>query len=312
VVVVRAVVGFAVALAALAGRADAKTLRIPVTPFDVPPRSDRNPCEYVGLANDAPMDIRRFVVRTPRNHLHHILLYAYLGDDRDPSYFTHGLLDDEACAAIGPPDLAGHTLGLLGAIRAGVYTLPAGYAVSIGARQPVAIRMHAFNTSAKKTRRTVIRVKAFAADPAEVTHYLEPIDVGATSIELPPQARTTLVYDMVAPFPMKVVMVSSHQHRFGTRASIWPVVGGVEGEPIYENRRWAEPPLRWVPAPIRLETGDRLRLLCEWNNRFDVTIHHGPSALDEMCNVNGYFFRDVDLPRESRTGVGGDLIPVAP
>jgi hypothetical protein len=111
---------------------------------------------------------------------------------------------------------------------------------------------------------------------------------------------------------MNVVMVSSHQHRFGTRASIRPVLGGVEGDPIYENRRWAEPQLRWLPAPVRLEAGDRLRLLCEWNNRSDDTLRYGPSALDEMCNVNGYFFRDVDLPREARTGVGGDLVPLEP
>jgi hypothetical protein len=117
---------------------------------------------------------------------------------------------------------------------------------------------------------------------------------------------------MVAPFPINVAMVSSHQHRFGTRVSILPVVGGVEGEAIYENRRWAEPQFRWLPTPLRLETGDRLRVRCEWNNRSDQTIRYGPSALDEMCNLNGYFFRDVDLPAASRTGIGGFLIPLEP
>jgi hypothetical protein len=306
------VVGLTVALGLCAARADAKTLHIPVTSFDVPPQSDRNPCEYVELANDEPMDVRRFVVRTPRNHLHHILLYAYLGDDLDPSYFTQEPLDDDACAAIGPPDMAGHTLGLLGAIRARIYALPPGYAVSIRARQPVAIRLHAFNTSERKTRRTVVRVKAFAADPREVRHHLEPIDVVNDSFELPARERTTAVADMIAPFPINVAMVSSHQHRFGTRVSILPVVGGVEGEAIYENRRWAEPQFRWLPTPLRLETGDRLRVRCEWNNRSDQTIRYGPSALDEMCNLNGYFFRDVDLPAPSRTGIGGFLIPLEP
>ena len=300
------------ALAGAAARTDAKTLRIPVTSFDVAPASDRNPCEYVELGNDEAMDIGKFEVRTPRNHLHHILLYAYLGENRDPALYTKALVDDDACAAIGPPDMAGHTMGLLGAIRAGTYALPSGFAVSIGPRQPVVIRMHAFNKSPRKTRKTVIRVTATAADPAEVKHHLEPIDVVTETLELPPRTRTTYVADMVAPFPMNVAMVSSHQHRLGTRASIRPVIGGVEGEPIYENRRWAEPQLRWLPTPIRLDTGDRLRLLCEWDNRTDDTVRHGPSALDEMCNLNGYFFRDVDLPREARTGVGGALVPVAP
>ena len=172
--------------------------------------------------------------------------------------------------------------------------------------------MHAFNESARKTRKTVIRITATAADPSEVKHHLEPMDVVGKTFELPPQTRTTWVADMVAPFPMNVVMVASHQHRFGTRVNIRPVVGGVEGDPIYENRRWAEPHLRWTDTPIRLDTGDRLRLFCEWNNRSDETLRYGPSALDEMCNLNGYFFRDVDLPREQRTGVTGDLMPLVP
>ena len=306
------VAGVFLMFAGLVARADAKTLRIPVTSFDVAPASDRNPCEYVELGNDDAMDLRKFEVRTPRNHLHHILLYAYLGADRDPALFTKALIDGDACVAIGPPDMAGHTLGLLGAVRAGTYTLPAGYAVSIGPRQPLAIHMHAFNESARKTRKTVIRITATAADPSEVKHHLEPMDVVGKTFELPPQTRTTWVADMVAPFPMNVVMVASHQHRFGTRVSIRPVIGGVEGDPIYENRRWAEPHLRWTDTPIRLDTGDRLRLFCEWNNRSDETLRYGPSALDEMCNLNGYFFRDVDLPREQRTGVTGDLMPLVP
>ena len=182
------VAGVVLMFAGLAARADAKTLRIPVTSFDVAPASDRNPCEYVELGNDHAMDLRKFEVRTPRNHLHHILLYAYLGADRDPALFTKALVDGDACVAIGPPDMAGHTLGLLGAVRAGTYTLPAGYAVSIGPRQPLAIHMHAFNTSARKTRKTVIRITATAADPSEVKHHLEPMDIVGKTFELAPQA----------------------------------------------------------------------------------------------------------------------------
>jgi hypothetical protein len=88
------------------------------------------------------------------------------------------------------------------------------------------------------------------------------------------------------------------------------VAGGVEQPAVYENRRWNEPPLRWLHPPLRLEAGDRLRLDCEWNNRSDETIGYGPFARDEMCNLNGYFFRDVEVPPEARTGVGGELVPV--
>jgi len=54
------VAGLVLMLASSAVCADAKTLRIPVTSFDVAPESDRNPCEYVALKNDEAMDIRKF------------------------------------------------------------------------------------------------------------------------------------------------------------------------------------------------------------------------------------------------------------
>src|SRR5688572_19535918 len=124
VTVVR-VLGLAVLLAGAASDAPARPITLRLTPFDVGPESDRNPCEYVELSNAEAVDVSRFEVRTPRNRLHHILLYAYLGDDRDPRHLTNGVPRyGDACAAIGPPDMAGHTLGLLGAVRHGVYPLP--------------------------------------------------------------------------------------------------------------------------------------------------------------------------------------------
>ena len=289
--------------------ASGRSLRVPLTPFEVPPGQDRIPCEYIELPNPTAMDIRQFEVRAPRTRLHHILLYAYLGDDRDPQYLTHGLRDDLACVNLGPPDIASHTMGLLGAVRAGVYALPKGYAVSLRPRQPVSVNMHAFNAT-RKPRRAVVRLRLVSATPDEVRHHLEPIDIVSTTFELPPQAHTVHTADFTAPFPMNVAMVSSHQHRFGTRVTIQPIVAGTVQAAIYENVRWREPPLRWLDPPLRLERGDRLRVRCEWQNRSDTTLRYGKSANDEMCNLNGYFFRDDEVAPEARTGVGGFLEPV--
>jgi hypothetical protein len=101
------------------------------------------------------------------------------------------LVDGDACPAIGPPDLAGHTLGLLGAVRAG-----------------------------------------FVHDPGGLCG----VDRGSPADRDPP-ARVQRV--------------------------------------------------RAEDAPHRRP-------------------HH------EMCNLNGYFFRDVELPREGRTGVTGYLAPREP
>jgi hypothetical protein len=102
--------------------------------------------------------------------------------------------------------------------------------------------MHAFNVKTRP-RRAVVRVKLVAAEPGEVRHHLEPIDIVGDGFELPPQADTIFTADFIAPFPIAVAMVSSHQHRFGTRVTVRPVVGGAEQAVVYEkpagaSRRW--------------------------------------------------------------------------
>ena len=296
------------AVVAGASRSSQRPLHVRLTPFDVAAGTDRIPCEYLPLPNEEAVDVQRIEVRS-HAHLHHILVYGYLGDDRNPRYFTHGLGAVDGCVDVGPPDLASHTLGLLGSVRQGDYDLPAGYAVTLLPHQPVQVQTHVFNPS-RRRRRAVVRLRFVPADTGAVRHHLEPIDVTTATLELPPHTEITQVADFVAPFDMNVDMLSSHQHRRGTHVTVHPIVDGVDQGQAYENVRWNEPPLHWVDPPLRLRAGDRLRVGCTWNNTTDETVHYGPSANDEMCNLNGYFHRDVDLPASARTGVGGTLVPV--
>jgi hypothetical protein len=154
-------------------------------------------------------------------------------------------------------------------------------------------------------------LKIVPADPGSVRHHLEPFDALALFFELPPREQTVHVADFTAPIDMNVAMLASHQHRYGTRVTVHPIVGGVEQGQVYENLHWREPTLRWLDPAIRLRAGDRLRVRCEWDNRSDERLRYGGAATDEMCNLNGYFFRDAEVAPEARTGVRGVLLPVA-
>jgi hypothetical protein len=288
---------------------NARSFRVRLTPFVVDSQSERLPCEYVTLGNAKAMDVREIDVDAPRG-LHHILLYAYEGDDRDPRYLTHGIREGLGCFSVGPPDLYGDLVGLLGAVRGGPYRMPEGYAVSLRADQPVSVQTHVFNATRSRRIRSAVRLRFVGAKPGTVRHHLSPIDALAITFELPPGETSVFTGDFIAPFDLNVAMVSSHQHQHGTSVVVHPVVGGVEQDPIYENHRWSEPHLRWLDPPVRLRQGDRLRVRCEWLNTTDHPLHYGASANDEMCNLNGYFFRDMEVAPEARTGASGFLVPV--
>ncbi len=302
---------FASFAAATVASAGARPFQVRFTPVEVAPGRDRIACEYLELPNRTTMDVRRFVVDAhPR--VHHVALAAYLGTDRDPRWFSDGkLVDGIGCWAIGPPDMAQHQTGLLGAVRTGAYDIPDGYAVTLLAHQPVEMVTHALNPK-YHTERTHVRLTVVPADPRRVRHHLEPLDVLAFGFELPPHAQTTYVADFVAPITVNVAMLASHQHRYGTRVAVYRVSDGVEGEQIYENLNWREPKLAWLDPPVRLRAGERLRVHCEWNNLGDVTLRYGGSATDEMCNLEGYVFRDVDPPPTERGAVGGFLAAPTP
>ena len=118
-------------LATSLASARARPFHVRFTPMKVDPGRDRLACEYLALPNRTQVDVRRFVIRA-RPRIHHVAIGAYLGDDHDPRYWSHGrLADGIGCWVIGPPDYAQHTTGLLGAVRTGVYDLPDGYAVTL-------------------------------------------------------------------------------------------------------------------------------------------------------------------------------------
>ena len=298
-------------VAASVASARERPFHVRFTPMAVQPGRDRLSCEYLELPNRTLLDVQRFVIRA-RPRIHHVAIGAYLGQNRDPQYLSHGQLRDGIqCWAIGPPDMAEHATALLGAVRPGAYDIPDGYAVTLLPHQPVSVVTHTFNRSRRK-RTTRVRLTVVPASPAKVVHHLEALDALALYFELPPQQKTEYVADFTAPIDVNVAMLASHQHRYGTRVAVHRVIGGIEAEQIYENLNWREPKLVWLDPPVHLAAGERLRVHCEWDNRSDQTLRFGGSANDEMCNLEGYVFRDVELPPESRGTIGGILLPPTP
>jgi hypothetical protein len=310
VIAARLLVLASFAAATVAGARE-RPFHVRFTPMEVLPGRDRLTCEYLELPNPTTLDVSRFVVRA-RPRIHHVAIGAYVGQDRDPRYLSNGnLLDGIGCFVIGPPDMAQHATALLGAVRTGAYDLPDGYAVTLLPHQPVSVVTHTFNRS-RRTQTTHVRLTVVPADPASVRHHLEALDALALYFELPPHEKTVYVADFTAPIDLNVAMLASHQHRYGTRVAVHRVVDGVEAEQIYENLNWREPRLGWLDPPVHLRAGDKLRVHCEWDNRGDRTLRFGGSANDEMCNLEGYVFRDVEVPPEERGSIGGLLSPVTP
>jgi hypothetical protein len=269
----------------------ARGQQVRMSPFTIPPSGEREVCEYRRLANRKTVDAQEFkFAASPGTH--HIAVWAYFGEDRDPSNFPSKPTDSVGCNGFGPADSYNKST-LAGSGRGGSYAVrfPEGIALRLAPHQPVFLNAHYRNGTPDVMRPEIV----FNVTPARrgtVRHHAESLTVGNYSIDIPPHSVATLVSEWHAPIDLNVIELASHQHKRGTRFTIERLEGGASTGPIYESTNWETPLELWPDEPMRVRAGDGFRFTCEWKNDDDYPVHFGVTTNDEMCFVTGYYYRD--------------------
>src|SRR5215510_15257759 len=79
----------------------ARGFQMRMTPFVIPPRGDREGCEYAVAPNRKAIDVAGFDVKaTPGTH--HFVVWQYTGEDRNPADFWSGIAYVPGCTGLGP------------------------------------------------------------------------------------------------------------------------------------------------------------------------------------------------------------------
>ena len=88
-----------------------------------------------------------------------------------------------------------------------------------------------------------------------------------------------------------LILITTHQHRLGTHASVWesPAAGQL-GRQIANDANWSDPALSPLSPVYDFDGTNGLSYQCDWNNTTDTDVHFGESALDEMCFFGGYYY----------------------
>jgi copper type II ascorbate-dependent monooxygenase-like protein len=298
----------------LGGAVDAKRLHLRkprhgfqmrMTPFVIPPNTDREGCEYRTTPNRKAMDVQAFELRaTPGTH--HFVVWDYLGRDRNPTDFWTGIRYSPGCVGLGPQDSFATTANLFGmqTARARV-EFPPGIAVRLDPHAIVYPNLHFHNYTDKPVLGQAV-FNFVAARDGTVLHHAQALTVGTFQINIPPLSTAALTGEWRTPNVLNIVQLSTHQHHRGTLMSIHHIdaAGNDMGELVVSDN-WEHPNVQWYPQTLRLAAGEGLRFTCEWNNPDDHAVHFGPTTEDEMCFVTGYFYPD----DESVPATGPGCIP---
>ena len=173
------------------------------------------------------------------------------------------------------------------------FAFPAGVGMDIPASSNVKIEAHYINTTASAIQGqgtvTFHATPKASAPKYQAANFLA---VGTIQIDIPPNSTySTGPRFQVIPPDMHMVLVTTHEHRLGTRAQAWASASaGDLSNPIADDMDWANPAWRALTPQIDFDGTNGLTFQCDWANTTAQTVTFGESALDEMCIIAGYYY----------------------
>jgi hypothetical protein len=294
---VLALLALADPLPAAAGR----TIKLKFPRFDVPARSDREVCTFVRLPLKRPYDASGTLIvnigGAESFTSHHLLAYAYTGNDMEGFPADGVVVESSACLDFGPADRNSRVLLATSQTPKRLDRLPRGLAQRITptvagdgrSTLGIVLNSHWINGS-DRSRSASVKVKLLPAKRGTVRRYLKPIfePVACGLIAVPPGEERTVGFswapgrpDLGAlffggapppPGPACVEQITSHTHKRGKRFTIELVRAGGQRTKLLENLDYSDPPQATFdgqhgnPAPIFVTPKDRLEYACVHDN----------------------------------------------
>jgi hypothetical protein len=276
----------------------AGTLTLRLGPFDLKAGEETTRCITAHLPTTAAIDIQQ--ISTQQHLSHHVIFYREVPDRADT-----GIVSCPPLNLLGAGSRAPLYIGENNRAEDSQLVLPAGVGYHLAAGQAYTIEGHFLNASTSAQQAYADVVLQLAPEgttlvPADMI-FISAVSVlnksyDGTKSGLPPLRATTAdPAFLVMPSSLaeaQVFALTTHQHRFGTRAEIERTTGlGAAGTSLYVNTDWEHPALKHFQPPLVFSAGEGLRFTCAFNNTSTSYVKFGDSALtDEMCIIWAYYY----------------------
>ncbi len=248
------------------------------------PGEEKTVCIYIRLSNPEPMFITKAVGELlPGSH--HLLVYR--------STEANENLNPTRCSPFAGL-LSGKEILINETARAkSVMDMPKGVGLKIEANQMLKLEAHYINTT--KTTLSGKGIITFDTLPASTPGMIEANGYfwGTTKLKIPPKTTwDTGVKFQAGLAGTKAFFMTTHQHRFGTKMTLWPSTTAMDtsAPPLVEEQNWAEPNMFLVEPHFAFDGTSGISWKCEYNNTSDTEVLFGESAFQEMCFTFGWYY----------------------
>ena len=125
---------------------------------------------------------------------------------------------------------------------------------------------------------------------AQVQFEATALNLNNTDLTLPAGRDTTIRKAFRFSKLTRVVMLTSHMHKRGTRFVIRISGGARDGEVVYQSDAWDHPPIVSFATPITLNAGEGLVSEVTYHGDPAKVVRFGLTAEDEMDIIFGYWY----------------------
>lgn len=287
-------------------RRPARGLQVRMGSFQVPAQGEREVCQAITLPNTAPMDVNELMVAMPGGvdyGSHHFAIFL---DNGAGGLDTPTPIDSEGCTNVGG-QAVNPILAFVQHTRERI-RFPRGVGVRLQPGQRLLLSAHYLNGRPEPLE-VDVAINFRAARPRAIAHHLRTFELGTFDIEVPPHSPGSVASTWPVPFPMNLVLVTSHSHKYTRSVVVEVARQDGSSEPQLTTLDYADPAVKRYPRGLRLEAGDGIRWTCNYDNATDRVLRFGLTSIDEMCFALGFFYPDDDvapLPEVPLCFGGGD------
>lgn len=274
----------------LAAPAAGKGFQMKIDLFDVPKNFEREVFLRANTPNTAPVYVNRIEMKG-RSNSHHFVVYGFRNLNTLPQLNT--LRDirntDGSLNLRTAGEMQNHIFFGGGTDVNADVTLPAGVALKLDPATPLDLNAHYFNkTNLLLKGENYVNFHTIPSTSVQFT--AKTLDLNNLDISIPAGQRRTFSKTFTFNAVTRVVMLTSHFHRFGEKFNIKIAGGPRNGELVYTNTDWLHPFVKSFATPIVLQAGEGLISEVTYYNNSSKSVGFGLTSEDEMNIIFGYYY----------------------
>lgn len=261
-----------------------------IEPFTVAPNFEREIFVRKAIGNTTDIYVNKMKLKS-RPNSHHMVVYDFANQTAlAPLNTVRDLRNPDNSINLATFFQIGNHVFLGGGSDSNSeYVFPEGTALKISAGATLDLNPHYFN----KTDSPIIGenyVNLYTTDVSKVKNVAKMLNLTNTSFSLPAKKETVITTTNLFKVDTKVFMLTSHNHRLGTKFVIKITGGTRDGEIVYESTDWEHPLVKNFSTPLLLKKGEGLTSIVTYNNTTDKAITFGFTSDDEMDIIFGYYY----------------------